>query len=57
MNKVAIGAYSLGANSANILVQDRMTGQLQEEKMAVSLDGRMLLTVTGVCTAGYSRAL
>jgi phosphatidylserine decarboxylase len=37
VNKVAIGAYSLGANSANILVQDRLTGQLQEEKMAVSL--------------------
>ncbi len=37
VNKVAIGAYSLGANSANILVQDRTTGQLQEEKMAVSL--------------------
>lgn len=37
MNKVAIGAYSLGANSANILVQDRITGQLQEEKMAVSV--------------------
>lgn len=35
MNKVAIGNYRLGANSANILVQDRMTGQLQEEKMAV----------------------
>ena len=35
VNKVAIGAYSLGANSANILVQDRRTGQLQEEKMAV----------------------
>ena len=35
VNKVAIGAYSLGANSANILVQDRTTGQLQEEKMAV----------------------
>ena len=35
VNKVAIGAYSLGANSANILVQDRQTGQLQEEKMAV----------------------
>ncbi|ORX34011.1 phosphatidylserine decarboxylase [Kockovaella imperatae] len=35
VNKVAIGAYSLGANSANILVQDRLTGQLQEEKMAV----------------------
>ena len=37
VNKVAIGAYSLGANSANILVQDRTTGQLQEEKMAVSI--------------------
>jgi phosphatidylserine decarboxylase len=35
INKVASGAYSLGANSANILVQDRVTGQLQEEKMAV----------------------
>ncbi|EIW71117.1 hypothetical protein TREMEDRAFT_67577 [Tremella mesenterica DSM 1558] len=35
VNKVAVGAYSLGANSANILVQDRLTGQLQEEKMAV----------------------
>ncbi|ORY24008.1 phosphatidylserine decarboxylase-domain-containing protein [Naematelia encephala] len=35
VNKVAIGAYSLGANSANILVQDRRTGQLMEEKMAV----------------------
>ena len=35
INKVAIGTYSLGANSANILVQDRLTGQLQEEKMAV----------------------
>ena len=36
INKVAIGSYTLGANSANIFVQDRMTGQLQEEKMAVS---------------------
>lgn len=35
INKVAVGQYSLGANSANILVQDRLTGQLQEEKMAV----------------------
>lgn len=42
MNKVAIGAYSLGANSANILVQDRMTGQLQEEKMAVSVKMQLL---------------
>lgn len=35
IGKVTKGAYSLGANSANILVQDRLTGQLQEEKMAV----------------------
>ncbi|TXT04887.1 hypothetical protein VHUM_03970 [Vanrija humicola] len=35
INKVASGTYSLGANSANILVQDRLTGQFQEEKMAV----------------------
>jgi phosphatidylserine decarboxylase len=35
IGKVTSGAYSLGANSANILVQDRVTGQLQEEKMAV----------------------
>ncbi|GMK58812.1 hypothetical protein CspeluHIS016_0602540 [Cutaneotrichosporon spelunceum] len=35
VNKVAVGRYSLGANSANTIVQDRMTGQLQEEKMAV----------------------
>lgn len=35
LTKVSAGSYSLGANSANIIVQDRMTGQLQEEKMAV----------------------
>ncbi|WVO16689.1 phosphatidylserine decarboxylase [Cryptococcus depauperatus] len=35
VNKVAIGSYALGANSANTIVQDRITGQLQEEKMAV----------------------
>ncbi|KAK8847556.1 phosphatidylserine decarboxylase [Kwoniella newhampshirensis] len=35
VNKVAIGSYALGANSANVIVQDRITGQLQEEKMAV----------------------
>lgn len=35
LTKVTAGAYSLGANSANIIVQDRETGHLQEEKMAV----------------------
>ncbi|BGP50687.1 phosphatidylserine decarboxylase [Rhodotorula kratochvilovae] len=33
--KVMKGSYYLGADSANIIVQDRMTGALQEEKMAV----------------------
>lgn len=53
VNKVAIGAYSLGANSANILVQDRTTGQLQEEKMAVSELDEMTAYRSGVCAAGY----
>ncbi|KAL0573319.1 phosphatidylserine decarboxylase [Marasmius crinis-equi] len=33
--KVGSGEYKLGANSANIIVQNRMTGQLEEEKMQV----------------------
>ncbi|EIW57117.1 uncharacterized protein TRAVEDRAFT_168718 [Trametes versicolor FP-101664 SS1] len=35
ISKVSSGNYKLGANSANIIVQNRMTGQLEEEKMAV----------------------
>jgi phosphatidylserine decarboxylase len=35
INKVRYGGYKLGANSANILVQDRITGQINEEKMSV----------------------
>lgn len=33
--KVTNGSYQLGANSANILVQDRVTGLVQEEKMSI----------------------
>jgi len=33
--KVSSGNYKLGANSANIIVQNRITGQLEEEKMQV----------------------
>ncbi|KZV90616.1 hypothetical protein EXIGLDRAFT_710770 [Exidia glandulosa HHB12029] len=33
--KVSSGSYQIGANSANIIVQNRMTGQLEEEKMQV----------------------
>ncbi|KAI0706958.1 phosphatidylserine decarboxylase-domain-containing protein [Earliella scabrosa] len=35
ISKVSAGNYKLGANSANIIVQNRMTGQLEEEKMQV----------------------
>ncbi|KAJ3221612.1 hypothetical protein HK099_003308 [Clydaea vesicula] len=33
LSYVTYGAYNIGKNSANILVQDRVTGQLIEEKM------------------------
>lgn len=35
ITKLSYGGYALGANSANILVQDRITGQINEEKMSV----------------------
>ncbi|KIM63511.1 hypothetical protein SCLCIDRAFT_117153 [Scleroderma citrinum Foug A] len=35
ITKVSSGNYKLGANSANIIVQNRMNGQLEEEKMQV----------------------
>ncbi|KAA1476264.1 hypothetical protein DENSPDRAFT_884196 [Dentipellis sp. KUC8613] len=35
ISKVSAGNYKLGANSANIIVQNRITGQLEEEKMQV----------------------
>lgn len=35
IGRIGGGDYRLGANSANIIVQDRITGGLQEEKMAV----------------------
>ena len=35
MSKISYGGYRLGANSANILVQDRLTGMINEERMSV----------------------
>ncbi|RMD40210.1 hypothetical protein DV735_g4929, partial [Chaetothyriales sp. CBS 134920] len=35
ITKISYGGYRLGANSANILVQDRITGQISEERMSV----------------------
>jgi phosphatidylserine decarboxylase len=35
VTKISYGGYKLGANSANILVQDRLTGQINEERMSI----------------------
>ena len=35
ITKISYGGYELGANSANILVQDRISGQINEERMSV----------------------
>jgi phosphatidylserine decarboxylase len=35
ITQISYGGYKLGANSANILVQDRITGQISEERMSV----------------------
>ncbi|UZJ53523.1 hypothetical protein CBS101457_002843 [Exobasidium rhododendri] len=35
ISKISQGQYRLGADSANIIVQDRLTGELLEEKMQV----------------------
>ncbi|KIM72408.1 hypothetical protein PILCRDRAFT_741201 [Piloderma croceum F 1598] len=35
ISKVSSGDYRLGANSANLIVQNRMTGQWEEEKMQI----------------------
>lgn len=35
ITKISYGGYKLGANSANILVQDRVSGQINEERMSV----------------------
>ncbi|KDN39916.1 hypothetical protein K437DRAFT_258852 [Tilletiaria anomala UBC 951] len=35
LTKISQGSYALGANSANIIVQDRQSGELLEEKMQV----------------------
>ena len=35
ITKISYGGYKLGANSANILVQDRLTGMINEERMSV----------------------
>ncbi|EEP75333.1 conserved hypothetical protein [Uncinocarpus reesii 1704] len=43
ITKISYGGYKLGANSANILVQDRITGQINEERMSVYPTVRKML--------------
>lgn len=48
ISKVQNGQYQLGANSANIIVQDRITGQLLEEKMQVYVRAGIRLMYKGL---------
>ncbi|PRT55813.1 Phosphatidylserine decarboxylase proenzyme 2 [Wickerhamiella sorbophila] len=50
LSKFSYGSYYLGANSANILVQDRQTGQIDEEKMnaAIRLGIRLVYSTAPV---------
>jgi phosphatidylserine decarboxylase len=45
MSKISYGGYRLGANSANILVQDRLTGMINEERMSVYVSRTIHLSV------------
>ncbi|KAF5359407.1 hypothetical protein D9756_003659 [Leucocoprinus leucothites] len=48
ISKLSSGDYKLGANSANIIVQNRLTGQLEEEKMQVYVRLGIRLLYKGV---------
>ncbi|KAJ3054726.1 hypothetical protein HK097_000972 [Rhizophlyctis rosea] len=54
---VTYGGYSVGKNNANILVQDRATGQLVEERMPIyiRLGIRLLYQVAGARNAVETR--
>ncbi|KAF9029454.1 hypothetical protein BDZ89DRAFT_1101522 [Hymenopellis radicata] len=59
MGRIGGGDYRLGANSANIIVQDRISGGLEEEKMAVyvRLGIRLLYKGTSRMEGGAARKL
>ena len=52
ISNVTKGSYQLGANSANIIVQDRETGALMEEKMAVYVRLGIRLMYKGMGSKG-----
>ncbi|OAD73186.1 hypothetical protein PHYBLDRAFT_21209 [Phycomyces blakesleeanus NRRL 1555(-)] len=55
VSKVGYGKYSLGTNNANIIVQDRRTGQLIEERMSVYIRLGMRLVYKGTNTGIQSK--
>ncbi|KAL5606086.1 hypothetical protein BROUX41_006144 [Berkeleyomyces rouxiae] len=55
ITKISYGGYKLGANSANILVQDRLTGQINEEKMSVYVRLGIRLLYKGLKSSSMER--
>lgn len=55
VNKVGYGRYSAGKNNANIIVQDRETGQLIDERMSVYIRLGMRLVYKGMRTGIQSK--
>ncbi|KAI7854427.1 phosphatidylserine decarboxylase-domain-containing protein [Circinella umbellata] len=55
VSKVGYGKYQVGRNNANIIVQDRRTGQLIEERMSVYVRLGMRLIYKGMKTGIQSK--
>lgn len=55
ISKITYGGYKLGANSANILVQDRLTGQIKEERMSVYVRLGIRLLYKGLGSSNMER--
>ncbi|GAA5905346.1 uncharacterized protein JCM6883_006366 [Sporobolomyces salmoneus] len=56
VSKITKGSYALGADSANIIVQDRPTGALLEEKIAVYVRLGIRLMYRGMKTSATESA-
>ncbi|GAA5841649.1 hypothetical protein JCM3766R1_006800 [Sporobolomyces carnicolor] len=56
VSKITKGSYALGADSANIIVQDRHTGALLEEKIAVYVRLGIRLMYRGMKTSATESA-
>ncbi|KAL1924727.1 uncharacterized protein VTP21DRAFT_4381 [Calcarisporiella thermophila] len=55
VSRLGFGNYKIGGNNANIIVQDRATGHLVEEKMAIYVRFGMRLLYKGMKTGVESR--